>query len=229
MESFRHDIAPETRRPTMFASLRTACRITILGMLPCLGGDLQQRPSRIDECPAYAAVAQDAEAPFIPYEGIAAGNSLIGTRILYGDTLHLEIHQRDGELELSVNGKRYGMQETMGVAVGKTINTVTAEENGICIRAAEYGDASVNQTVMNDVLTELSVSNTPTVTINVSTHFTPCEGTPLATAMCMRRMWKGWKKGDPESFDVTFIRKHAPRESDVVTQVRSARSPTSAR
>ncbi len=212
MEALQHCDRPTTKRSTVLGGLRSACRITILALLPHLGGDTPKTSQSTTEYPSRARAEQTTEEPYVPLSDIASGSSLVGKRVRCGKNIDLEIHRHNGELEFTVNGKRYSIQATMGVSVGQAVDMVTKNDSDLLLCAPEYGEAHVHHSAIEDALSVLAASNTSTVTISVSAHFSPREGTPLEAATRLKRMWNRWKPGECESFGATFVRKNASEE-----------------
>ena len=209
MEVFKDHRAAESVQPSIIGRLRTAGRFAVLGSALFLGG--HEKRESIDPVPTPEFIA--TEAPHDDCDDPATlppGTPLVGRRLRIRREgvrdVVVRIVQRGGALELDVNGKTYGLQDTMNVSVGREIGSVDMGDGDVSVHAPEYGIALVTRAEIERVLDRLAEAESPVVTADVRTRFTPKPGTALGAAIAMKRMWNGWREGDPESYDVTFVR-----------------------
>lgn len=210
--------AESERRARTPGTVGSLARFTVLGAALLLGGDARRPATERPAAPANAATEE--AAPDSPYEHIAdlpPGTALVGRHLRIvrdgREDLLLSVRRRDGALELAVNGKEYAVQDSVllpNVSIGRAIDAVDLQDGFVRLLSAEFGDVDVPRAEVERVLDLLDASESPVVSASVNVHFRPKEGTPLAAGIAMRRMWNGWKEGDPESYEIGCVRKNPP-------------------
>lgn len=208
MEVSKDHRAAEKVQPSIIGGMKTAGRFAVLGLALTLGGHDTKQPHAAS-APADT-VQRDCDGCDDP-STLAPGTPLVGRtlRIRRDDVrdVIVRIIRRDGALELHVDGKAYGLQDTMNVSVGRAIGTVEMGDGEVSVHAPEYGVAIVTRAEIERVLYRLADAESSVVTADVSTRFSPKPGTALGAAVAMKRMWNGWTEGEPESYDVSFVRR----------------------
>lgn len=213
MEVFR-DHRAERATPSVLGGMAAAGRFAVLGAALFLGGhETREPPPR--EGGGREAVHEELACDGCEDPGtLPRGTSLVGRRLrIRRDGVRdviVRIVRRNGAVELDVNGKRYGIQDTMNVSVGREIGAVEMGDGEVKVVAPEYGIALVTRAEVEAVLDRLADAESPVVTAGVRTVFTPKPGTALAGAIALRRMWNGGESDGPETYDVTFVRTNPP-------------------
>lgn len=210
MEVVKDHSATQESEPAKVGKLTAAARFAVLAFALTINGD-GYTPGRIEGDKPDTAVSEcdECEDPAM----LAAGSSLIGRRLLLKREgvrdLIVRVVRRNGAVEIDVDGKTYGIQQTLGVAVGKKITAIDMDVGCVKITSEEYGEAIVARTEIERVLGQLADSRSQEVTANVDARFTPQPGTVVATSIAMKRWYDG-HDGGPETFGVTFERTEAP-------------------
>jgi|GEM_PF-5066818 len=207
MEVFKDHRAAESVQPSIIGGMKTAGRFAVLGLALTLGGHETKPPhipaARPDSMLDYCNGCDD------PSE-LAPGTSLIGRRlrIQTADTREIivRIIRVGGEVQLDVDGKRYGIKGIPGVNVGQAIDAVKMGDGDVTVDAPEYGIARVTRAEIERVLRTLADAESSSVTAEVETRLSVKHGTLLAATLGLSRMLSGWHEGDPERFDVGFVR-----------------------
>ena len=122
-----------------------------------------------------------------------------------GEDIELDVRRRDGEMELVVNGKAYRIQDTMNVEVGKSIVSATLTDGVVTVVTTTHGTAKVDRPEIDRIVRQLAGAAHSPVPVSVSTNFAP-EGALLSGSIAISRMYRGWKEGDKESYDIGFER-----------------------
>ena len=210
MEVMSDHRATERVQPSILGGMASAGRFAALGAVLFVGGHEWREPAKEPAKEAYVSTEAQCDACEDP-GSLPPGTQLVGRRLrIRREGVHdviVRIVRRDGAVELDVNGKTYGLQDAMNVSVGRAIGKVEMGEGDVSVHAPEYGVALVTRAEIERVLDQLAHAESSVVTAEVSTRFTPKPGTALGAAIAMKRMWNGWKEGDLESCDVTFVRK----------------------
>lgn len=149
-------------------------------------------------------------------DDLAPGTSLIGKRlriagetmVIDGHVVHaedcmLEVHRHLGELQLTIDGRTYRIQDTMNVDVGRSIVSANITNNVVTIVTNNHGTAHVDRCEVERIVHILRRSPDAVVRVAVSTQFAP-EGAVLCSAIGFCRMCRGWKPGDSEIYDIGF-------------------------
>jgi hypothetical protein len=210
MEVLQDHTATRESEPPKVGSLTAAARFAVLAFALTINGD-RYTPSRIAADAPDTAVSEcdgcDDPATLAP------GTPLIGRRLRVNvdgsRQLIVRVLRHDGAVEIDVDGKTYGIQETLSVAVGKKITAIDMDEGGVKIISKEYGVAIVTRAEIERVLNQLADAHSYEVTANVDALFTPQPGTVVAASLGMKRWYDG-HDGGPETFGVTFERVDPP-------------------
>lgn len=210
MEVFKDHRATEKVQPSIIGGMASAGRFAVLGATLFIGGHEWKEPAKERAKETYVSTESQCDGCDDPGE-LAPGTQLVGRRLRIRREgvrdVVVRIARRDGAVELDVNGKTYGLQDTLNVSVGRAIGNVEMGEGEVSVHAPEYGIAIVTRAEIERVLDQLADAESPVVTADVRTRFTPKPGTALGAAIAMKRMWDGWKEDDAESYDVTFVRR----------------------
>ncbi len=198
-----HSATPESGSPSV-GKLRAATRFAVLALVITIGGyALYPKKAVPDQPDTVVTECEDCDDA----STLESGESLIGRRLLVKregvHNLIVHVVRRNGAVEIDVNGKTYGIQKTLGVAVGKKITAIDMDGGDVKITSEEYGDALVTRAEIERVLGKLADANSQEVTANVDARFTPQPGTVVAASLSMKR-WCDDYNGGPESFGVTF-------------------------
>lgn len=210
MEVLKDHSAKEEAQPNIVGGIKSAARFAVLaGALSIYGHDTAP-PQRYATHPDTAENECDGcDDP----SALESGATLIGRRLLLKREgvrdMIVRIVRRDGSVEIDVDGKTYGIQETFGVEVGKKITSIDMRGGDVSIVSHEYGEAIVSCAEIERVLDALARSQSQEVTANVDARFTPQPDTVVAASLNMKRWCNGWD-GGPEAFGVTFVRTNAP-------------------
>jgi hypothetical protein len=210
MEVVKDHSAPQESGSASVGKLTAAARFAVLAFALTINGD-GYTPGRIAADPPDTAVSEcdGCDDP----STLSPGDTLIGRRLLLKREgvrdLVIRVVRRNGAVEIDVDGKTYGIQHTLGVAVGKKITAIDMDAGGVKVTSEEYGAAIVTRAEIERVLGQLADANSHEVTANVDALFTPQPGTVVAASLGMKR-WCNDYKGGPESFGVTFERADPP-------------------
>lgn len=211
MEVIRDHSAPTKALPSMLGGVQAAGRFAVFAAMLTIGGD---RVPDAPICrPASVRIAQEKTPTIerIDPNTLKHGEtlSLIGKKLRIPregrPDLLVDIGQHDGELEVTVNGKTFRIQDTMNVAVGKSIVSAELCDGVLTITTTEFGTAKVDRSDVDDILDELAKADTTKPAVaKVSTNFAP-EGFLLTNAINASRYCRGWKEGDKETYDIGFL------------------------